>query len=361
MSWRTIGICLIIWALALMVIHTGVRTFTGNDGILELWRVRDTMQYGWKIQAADQNNASLALVLFAPWLSNTFNLDVVSIFRNIFTMIYATTPVLLYMLFRRIMSPARAFVSTMFFIVLPPSYQEIPNIGKSMIAEPLAVGSLLFLTSRTNVLIRSSMSGIFLLLSITAHYTVGIILLSWHGIVAFVTGKRVLLAGMIVIMIIVYGYFAYVGDGAVLKGIISWWKIGSHQTDSVKSALTGGEYNVVGLYIYRLPFIIPSWVMTLIIRLATAILFAGGIYWCSHRKYLIEHRELSIIIVFSAMLVTAAIYIPFLTKGLYLSRWIQLAAIPMCGLYGMATYWVPRRWSYPIAGVILILLLAAVR
>jgi len=66
-------------------------------------------------------------------------------------------------------------------------------------------------------------------------------------------------------------------------------------------------------------------------------------------------------IAFSALAVIGAMYIPLLTRAVGLSRWIQLAGIPMCGLYGMSTNWLPRKWSYPLAAVVLVLLLVLVR
>lgn len=376
MKKRDVGVMIAIWMLALVVIHTGIRPYAGGDGTLELWRTGDTIQYGWHLQSADQNNTSIALNMLAPVISKTFNLSPVAVFRDIFSMVYALTPVLLFLIFRRVMSSGAAFFSAAFFIILPPSYQEIPNIAKSMIAEPLAAASLLFLCSHSRF--RSSLSVcssvLLSLLAALSHYTVGIFLVAWYTIAAIATRRKYqIIAIVVVVGMIMVGYFWYVGNGAVIRGIMGWGDIGVHNNDSVRSALSGGEFSTYSsrssttlyplpnmFYPLRLPFVVPAWIMTLVIRLAVVVLFAGGIWWCVNDVWK-RHRELSTMIAMSAVLVLCALYIPFFTQGLYLSRWIQLSAIPMCGLYGMGTYWMPKRFSYPIASVILLLLLVVVR
>lgn len=366
------GYPIIIWILTLLVIYTGIRPYEGGDGVLELWRTGDTIQYGWHIDHADHNNTSIVLNVITPFIAKSFNLKPIDVFRGILPFFYALTPVLLYFIFRRVISPGRAFLSAMFFIILPPSYQEIPNIAKSMIAEPLAVASLLILTNNTNQWVRGLSGNLTAVLSIVCHYTVGIFMLVWLGVSWLVTRSKVYLVVIVLLVSFSLIYFAFVGDGAIYKGIIHWDNNRNEQNDTVYKAITGGEFETYSMkadenelpsfleyHPLRLPFNVSSGLMTLVIRMNVFVLFMGWLYWC--RKYLKKHKELSAMIFISGIMVLLAMFVPFFTNGLYLSRWVQLSAIPLCGLYGAATYWLPRRYSYPLASVILLLLLIIVR
>ena len=368
MKWL---IPLAIWIIALAVIHTGIRPYEGGDGRLEMWRAMNTIEYGWIPTDKDYNNTSVALNIVAPSVSVASKLSIKNVFRDVFPLMYALTPVGLYFLFRRVMSQGKAALSALFFIVLPPSYQEIPNIAKSMIAEPLAVGSLLVMTSGIRSWGKGTLGVLLSWLALMAHYTVGIFGLMWLGIAAIMNRQKVWLAVAIIGVVFAIGYFSYVGSGAVINGIVGWDVLGGNTNDNVAHALDGKPFvtyngatdklpeykDILWYYPLSLPFAVPSWVMSLVTRLAIAVLFSGGIWWATHREYMVKHKELSAMIAFSAVLVICAMYTPFLTSGLYLSRWVQLAAIPMSGLYGMGTHWAKPKYSYTVAGIILLLLL----
>jgi len=272
------------------------------------------------------------------------------------------------------MSPGQAFLSALFFIALPPSYQEVPNIAKSMIAEPLAVGALL-------LGLRDSQSrfipGVALsLLSLLAHYTLGIFLAIWFSAAWFVTGNRRVLLTIAVIVTVGTVYFSVVGGGSVSNGIIHWGKLPEHSSDSVMNAVKGQAFEISS------PDYHPYTTMTLKDRLAIptlkapaspvwaakAVLFAvelgllfGGLYWLKHKM---RYRAMTALVAVSIMMVLAAMFIPFVTRGLFISRWVQISAIPLCGLYGLSSAWARGKcyWvAYGCAVVILVALLTFVR
>lgn len=381
-----------IWIIAVIIIFTGVRPYGGGDGLSEIWRTSNTVKHGWDISGRDHNNASLALCWIAPNISKTFDIKPLHIYRDIFPFFFALTPVLLYFLFRRVISPGRAFISAMFFVCLPPFYQEIPNIGKSMIAQPFAVGSLLFVLSNKNRWLRGGGGFVCMAVAFACHYTVGLVLLAWYGYSALYTRKLLTIALLVVATLFAVGYVGFMASGTIYKSLLRWEDIPNQQSDSVLDAMKGQEFETYSTQIsegeepteivggvapvepagimastldlrhpLHLPFTVPSRAMTASIYLATAVLFAGGIYWIFRCDYWKRHKELSAMIAFSTVSVILAMYVPGITKMLYVSRWVQLASIPMCGLFGVATQWLPRKYSYPIAGVILLALLVLVR
>ena len=396
--WENLVIPLGVYLFMLVVLFTGLRPYEGGDGLSEIWRTTYTIKNGWDWTVPDHNNASLVLTVIAPYISKTLHINPLNIFRDIFPFIFASTSVMLYFLFRRIISPGRACFAAVFFAVLPPTYQEIPNIAKSMVAQPFAVGSLLVLFSGIRPSIRIPIGSLLILATAVNHYTIGIMLFIWLGFSVLVTRKKEFAIAVSVTGIMVLGYFYIAGGGAIVRSFVNIGAVPDHRSDNVVKALKGEKFETYSTitdatnppmtsaitntsavispvsqspktilttlklyYPLKLPVRIPYQVRTLAIYLATVVLFAGGLYWLFHKKYLIEHKELSAMIAFSTVSVILAMYVPYLTRGLYLSRWVQLAGIPMCGLYGMATHWLPRKISYPVASLILVLLLVLVR
>ncbi len=381
---ETIVVPVLLWLIAVVVILTGLRPFASGDVTTELWRVQNTIDYGWNITAIDHNNASITLNVIIPFISKTLSLTPLSVFRDIMPLIFALTPVLLYFLCRWVMSSGRALLAALFFIVLPPTYQEVPNITKSMLAEPLAVGTMLVAFGNYGKSsLRLSASGVMAVLVVAAHYTVGVLLVMWLGISALVGKNKRLIVGYILTSIIALTYLSIAGGGIIVTSLLNWNQLDDHKNDVVYKALMWQKFlpysmqkptpnGAVGetpkvlreLNIYHplsIPISIPYWVRTIAIYLGILFLAAGGAYTILHQEYIKRHKNLAAIVIFSTALVLLAMFIPFFTKGLFISRWIQLASLPTCGLFGIATYWFSRKYSYPVAVLVLLSILVLVR
>jgi uncharacterized membrane protein len=380
-----------IWIIAILVIYTGMRPFGLGDGTNELWRIGYTNQYGWDITAKDQNNTSIALNLIAPFIIKTFSITPLDVYRNIYPFIYALTPVFLYLIFRRVMTTFRAVLCASFFIVMPTTYQEIPNIAKSMIAQPLAASVLFVVLGGYSYKVKAAIGIPLIIATTTAHYTIGIMLIAWLGISALINAitykKRKLLVIVTIAGLFSLAYLVFAGGGAVVRSIANLDKVGEEKADAIvniikgetietyssspdyelNSTATKAEMETVAAKVLnlhhplRLPFKYSSYWINVIIYLATTVLLIGSLYWIMSTEFLVKHTELTAIIIFSGLTVMCVLYIPFLTRVIFVSRWIQIASISMCGLYGAATYWLPRKFSYPIAIVVLIGLLTIAR
>ncbi len=388
---RDIIIAFLLWLTALSIIFTGIRPYAGGDGPGEIWRSNYSAEYGWDWTAKDHNNASVVLGLITPFISEALDLNMVNVFRDILPLWYALTPVLLFILFRKFMPIPEAVLASLFFAVLPPSYQEIPNIGKSMVAEPLAVMTLLTVLNNRQSKGRILLGVTFSLLTLAAHYTVGIMLLLWLG-AACVARRKTAITGVLVISALLgIVYLSIAGGSAVMDSLIHWGNLPDHHNDVIVNVLKGQEFqtytsgsspeieqsrpgrpaDVKKEYSQPiaerlnsplfLPLAIPYWVRTGAIYLATLMLALGGGYWIWHWRLMEGQRGLAGIIILAALSVILALFVPFMTRGLFLTRWIQLAGIPMSALYGLGTRLIPWRHSYLIGAVILLLLLVLAR
>ncbi|MBU1172964.1 MAG: hypothetical protein KKD44_25670, partial [Proteobacteria bacterium] len=207
-----------IYLLSLTILLTGIRPFEGSDATAEVASISESLKNGWDINIMAHNNTSTVLTVLAPFLSKLLNLKPLYVHRNVLLLIFAFTPVLLYFVFKRVMKPEQAIFAALFFIILPPSYQEVPNIGKSMVAQPLAVASFLVLLNyNLKIQVRGIVGAGLIILSATCHYLVGVALLLWWGISSLIVRKKMLLIVVCVASLFIGNYFTFVGNGVVLR------------------------------------------------------------------------------------------------------------------------------------------------
>ena len=162
-----------------------------------------------------------------------------------------------------------------------------------------------------------------------------------------------------------------------MQGIISWNTLPGKGGDSINTVLLGGDFTTYsdnndgktdGLLVEKLgitpplslPFSISSDVKRGSIYLVTLFMLAGAVYWFTHWRKMWAYKELGAMIAVAALTVILALTVPWITKGLYVSRWIQMAAMPMSALVGLSTNYFPKKYSYTVVltGLVLLLVLA---
>jgi uncharacterized membrane protein len=183
----------------------------GSDISRELLMSNLAIQNGWDLTLYDPSNTSFVVGWLIPQLGAVINgfliliyaitafpaynppfvpMGLEWIYKVFLPMIFAFTPVILYLIFRKMIGDLKAFYAAMFFIIVPVFALEIAAIGKSMVAETLMALTIwvMFTNWRCKPLV---MLGL-VLLTLWAHYTVGILLCMYLGgimIVSFVTKK----------------------------------------------------------------------------------------------------------------------------------------------------------------------------
>jgi uncharacterized membrane protein len=179
----------------------------GSDISRELLMSNLALENGWDLSLYDPSNTSWVVGWFVPTLARFLgwaydicgsivlslfpyvaNSEVIRIpetalvYKIVLPMIFAFTPVLLYLIFRKQIGELKAFYASVFFIIVPVYALEICTIGKSMVAETLMVLTfwVLFNASINNNL-RTILVLVLILLTLWAHYTIGILLCIYLG------------------------------------------------------------------------------------------------------------------------------------------------------------------------------------
>jgi uncharacterized membrane protein len=151
----------------------------GTDISRELLMSRLAIDNGWNLSLYDSSNTSVVVGWLIPQLSKLTNIDPLWIYKAFLPMIFAFTPVILYFIFRKMVGDLKAFYASMFFIIVPVFALEICTIGKSMVAEPLmALTFWVMFTNWKQAWKFFAMLGLTLL-TLWAHYTVGLLLIAF--------------------------------------------------------------------------------------------------------------------------------------------------------------------------------------
>lgn len=174
---------LAVWATTLLGVGVA-----GSDISREVTMSLAAAKNGWDLSIYDACNTSFVVGWLVPFLSKILFIDVIWVYKIVLPMIFATTPVILYSVFKRQMDSKVAFYASLFFIIMPVFSLEIPTIGKSMVAEPLFALFIYVLCMNWDKWLKMGILWVLLILIIWAHYTIGILAL------CFLLGTIIILA-----------------------------------------------------------------------------------------------------------------------------------------------------------------------
>lgn len=360
MRWH-VGILLVI-ALALNL-YTSINSIGQivSDNTHELYIASLALTEGWDcFSTFAHNNTSAVIGWLIPSLAKLFSISPEDVSKYILPVIFSITPLLVYFLYKRYALPAQAFIGALFFAVLPPTYLEVPTISKSTIAEPFAVGTLLVSTSSLKLSIRLPLASLFAVLTLWCHYTVGFLLLAWLGLLLIYNNRRLLKSIPLVTgSLFAFFYFSNASHGIIFYAMRYWQSMPSPKDDLVRQLLLlESIYNTSGTVIpdnVALSVIATStvwqlWGTRIIIYLIITIM-ALGLYWLAKNRKMNENFP---VIIGSAVLTILALFVPVFTKGLFLTRWIQIEGITLCLLYGYGSTLSPKWITYPLLGLLLV-------
>lgn len=321
---------------------------------------------GWHPeQMLGQTNTSFLVGWLVPQAAHLLQTDVVSVYRNILPVIYSLTTPLLYFLYRKWLTPAQSFLGALFFVLLPPSWQEVPTRGKSMLAEPLAVVTLLVLFRGGDDRLRVLLGSVFVVMAIWSHYTVGVMLLIWLGVILVCSLRRTQVAIVLAVGVVFFlAYFVWADRGGILTQLRMWvmGELPPHLTDRLTSTLvpsmsaasipSGTNYTLNTASLGQL------WFIRFVLFLNVAVLLCGLWVMVSKNRILTKYPDLSAWLCVAGALIVCAIIVPFFTVGLFLSGWIQLGAMALSLCFGASSEALSRWVSVPIlASLVLVAVL----
>lgn len=200
----------------------------GSDISRELLMSNLAIQNGWDLSIYDPSNTSWVVGLFVPFMSRMFHVGAEWIYKIVLPMIFAFTPVILYFIFRKQIGDLKAFYASIFFIIVPVYALEICTIGKSMVAETLMALTLWVLFNADwHDWIKYSVIGVLVILSLWAHYTIGILLCLYLGGITIwlwikdmhygvkSLGFPMLIVTIVIGVIFFYAYYYNVAQGLI--------------------------------------------------------------------------------------------------------------------------------------------------
>jgi uncharacterized membrane protein len=150
----------------------------GDDAQLEFALAQQVAQQGvWLPNVNVLYNAALSVTILPVIISSVTSLDLTLIFKIIYPLIFSVAPMLLYRIYRKIISPEGAFVSVFVFLSFTSTYVELMQLNREMIAELVLLVLIWVQLSPTLRKTRPS-SLLILLLTIglgMAHYSLALI------------------------------------------------------------------------------------------------------------------------------------------------------------------------------------------
>jgi uncharacterized membrane protein len=116
-------------------------------------------------------NPVLSLSMLGPALSQIGNIDITSLFKIVYPVIFSLVPVALYQLFRKQTSDIVAFLASFYVVTTATFFLEVPEFARQEIAELSLALALLLIFTKTN---RTSTKGFVLVLLsgtlVVSHY-----------------------------------------------------------------------------------------------------------------------------------------------------------------------------------------------
>lgn len=148
-------------------------------------------------------------------------------YKVIYPMIYCTVPVILYNIYTKWLSTKKAFLASIFFIVFPTFFLEIPTIARQMVAEVfLALSYYLILKSTLRLRYKLPLLFITGASMPLFHYSIGIVALVVLGISLLVSlilkagKKRELITCILGIIIVGGSYLSVAQEASVARKVL---------------------------------------------------------------------------------------------------------------------------------------------
>jgi uncharacterized membrane protein len=349
----------------------------------------------WDSSVASPVNSCLSITMLAPIYSQIMNLDGVLILKAVYPLFFALVPLILFHIFSRQMSPKKAFLAAIFFMIVPTFSLELPALGRQQIAELFLVLVILLLIDRKiGWRPRLALLIIFSMSMVVAHYALGMIGFIYMGIALplvflirskffrrawgwltrrfgglpqSLTVPGALPAKGLIILIAVYfafgiTWYATIASGVDLNQLSVLWHNQAEAITSGFSRLTSipVESNAFAQLGQRASLIQTALgldfsqasiqgkvfrVFQYITELFLIVGFLRLVFKPGRLRFAVEYIALSTI---SAMLLAISLFVPYFAEPLNITRMYHIALItlaPFCILGGEAI-WSGISWSW---------------
>jgi uncharacterized membrane protein len=166
-------------ALLLMTSLRG-QYITGHD-VQHEFRVFDLVSAAgrWKMAANDAYNACLSITILPTVMHAIAGGDPSAVFKVFLTLLFAVTPVAIYLIARRQGSTGASLLAVIFFVGFPTFFSDMPFLNRQEVAFFfLAVATLSVLQSEVRVGQRRWTFGVFCVGTVLSHYSTTYVLIA---------------------------------------------------------------------------------------------------------------------------------------------------------------------------------------
>jgi len=289
-------------------------------------------------------NSALSVTILPAIISELTGLDGDLIFKLVYPAIYSLAPVVLYTLYKNIVPPRTAFVSVLFLLFYPPSYEELSALGRQEVGELILVLLILMLlNSRTHFSLQDRFVIVLLTLGLViSHYSLTylymlFLLSTW--ILSRITGRVLGLTRLPTIALtfaIALLWYFYVAGGAA--GVaLSTFVIGLAST-FLADFLNPASRPMVTMQAFGLETVTAGAlheIYRLIQYTVLGSLSVGFLAFAWKRgKNAIETEFLGMMTV-ASLLLAVSVLVPFFAAGLNFTRIVQVALVFLSPCFGI--------------------------
>lgn len=206
----------------------------------------------WNNNLYGNLNSMLSLTLIAPVLFHITGLDIETILRIVYPLVFSFVPLILYMIFSRFMNGKDSFISVFIFMSFWVFFTEILQLGRQMIAE-LMLALIFYLILKNQNDIRSKLLIIIFSASlITAHYGTSylfiFLLISAYLMYKLLNGSCEVPISknyLCYFIILALAWYIFVSSSSPLISII---RIGEHFANSLQESFISNNYQLTDNY-----------------------------------------------------------------------------------------------------------------
>ncbi|MGA8903379.1 MAG: DUF2206 domain-containing protein, partial [Candidatus Bathyarchaeia archaeon] len=319
----------------------------GDDAQLEFALAQQVAQQGaWLPNVNILYTAALSVTILPAIISSVTSLDLTLIFKIVYPFIFSVAPMLLYRIYRKIVSPEAAFVSVFVFLSYTSTYVELMQLNREMIAELILVVLLWVQLSPTLRKMRPSSLLIFLLtigLGM-AHYSLDLIYILLVG-VSFACSKiprlRIRpLADLNIVgisLIVSLGWFFLAAGGVVLQTLTGDLVVVSASLSDFFAPTTRPWQVVNALGLSS----VNTGILHLMNRgtqyLVLLCIIGGFLLFMGKRKKTRDERVLMPLMAICLGFLFASIAVPYLAGTFQISRIYQVALIVTAPCFYLCT------------------------
>jgi len=283
----------------------------------------------------------LSITILPTVYSNLLNMDLNSIFKILFPMLFSFVPLGLYQLWRENLGSKNAFMAVFLVVASETFYSEMLGLGRQMIAELFLV-LLLLVVLNTKIRQSKRMISYTILATglVMSHYAIAVIF-AFFITAAYIflavtrrSRRSISLSMVMIFMVIMFSWYIFISGSAAFNNLLSYGNYVYDQLGQFFNIASRGETVLVGLGIESAPSI---WnLISRIFGYLTEFLIAVGFIGLIIRRVGLNFEKEELILSSIAMAFLAALVIvPGLAQTFNMTRFYHILLFfiaPLCVL-----------------------------